>query len=50
MEPALATLFEQVGQDDRNYEYEQNICQGQKLFHTMTLDMVRHALPACLRH
>lgn len=40
MDPTLANLFATVEEDDRNYDYEKDICSGVKLFHTMGLDMV----------
>ena len=43
MDPTLANLFATVEADDRNFDYEKDICSGVKLFHTMGLDMVRGA-------
>ena len=43
MAPALADLLATVGDDERDFTYEREICDGVKLFHVMTLDMARRA-------
>ena len=45
MDPTLANLFATVEADDRNFDYEKDICSGVSLFHTMGLDMVRRSRP-----
>lgn len=40
MDPTLADLFATVETDERNYDYERDICSDTRMFHGMTLDMV----------
>jgi hypothetical protein len=40
MDPTLSNLFSAVEDDDRNYDYEKDICSGVRLHHEMSLDML----------